>query len=492
MSVMAVASLGAGMLSVLGAVAAPSAGAASVAMQAPAAAQMSGELRTDIVGTAAQPIPDYYAQQGGAGSFLGAPVNGVQYQAGPGVAEDFAGGTVYYSPSTGAHSVHGAILGHYQALGGPTGLLGYPVTDETGTPDGVGRYNHFSNDASIYWTPQTGAWSVHGGIRDRWAAMGWERGPVGYPVTDETGTPDGVGRYNHFSNDASIYWTPQTGAWSVHGAIRDRWQSMGWERGPLGYPVSDEFGIPGGRQSNFEHGAITWNGARGAVASLGCSGNDPAIYGVDPNQMATTGGGSQLITVAAPGPSSQSGTLTAWDRAATGCWVPHVFGGQPPQPYRAELGYGGIKPLSQRVSGDGSTPSGLFGFQSRMYGVSGSSPNPAYGYQQLTCGDWWDEQPGSATYDSFQVYPCGATPSFAGDSEQLWTETTAYVHFADILTPHPPQNSSGIFLHDDTTAGDTAGCVALPPGELDAVLGWMTPGAGPHIAIGVSGGINAL
>ena len=33
----------------------------------------------------------------------------------------------------------------------------------------------------------------------------------------------------------------------------------GWEPSYLGYPKSDEFAIPGGRRSNFEHGYITWN-----------------------------------------------------------------------------------------------------------------------------------------------------------------------------------------------------------------------------------------
>jgi uncharacterized protein with LGFP repeats len=27
---------------------------------------------------------------------------------------------------------------------------------------------------------------VHGAIRDKWAALGWERGVAGYPLTDET------------------------------------------------------------------------------------------------------------------------------------------------------------------------------------------------------------------------------------------------------------------------------------------------------------------
>jgi hypothetical protein len=77
-------------------------------------------------------------------------------------------------------------------------------------------------------------------------ALGGPASFLGYPTTDETGTPDGVGRFNHFFNSGSIYWTPATNAWSIHGAIRAKWASMGWERSCLGYPVSDEFAISGG------------------------------------------------------------------------------------------------------------------------------------------------------------------------------------------------------------------------------------------------------
>ncbi|WP_347058662.1 hypothetical protein ABC795_17665 [Blastococcus sp. HT6-30] len=37
---------------------------------------------------------------------------------------------------------------------------------------------------------------------------------------------------------ASIYWTADTGAHEIYGAIRTRWADSGWERGPLGYPTS--------------------------------------------------------------------------------------------------------------------------------------------------------------------------------------------------------------------------------------------------------------
>jgi hypothetical protein len=87
-------------------------------------------------------------------------------------------------PGSPAFEVHGDIRAKYDALGGGAGPLGLPLTDETTAPDGVGRYNHFEN-GSIYWTPRTGPMMVRGAVRDRWAASGWERGPLGYPVEDQ-------------------------------------------------------------------------------------------------------------------------------------------------------------------------------------------------------------------------------------------------------------------------------------------------------------------
>lgn len=86
----------------------------------------------------------------------------------------------------------------------------------------------------------SGAFEVHGAIREKYLALGAEASVLGYPRTDESGTPDGRGRFNHFQG-GSIYWTADTGAHEVHGLIRDRWSALGWERNPqLGYPISDE------------------------------------------------------------------------------------------------------------------------------------------------------------------------------------------------------------------------------------------------------------
>ena len=159
----------------------------------------------------------------------------------------------------GSPAAVGAIDEKYVALGGCGSFLGAPVNPEAGTPDGVGRYSVFEH-GSIYWTPKLGAWEVHGVIRDAWRDAGWEAGALGYPISDETGTPDGVGRYNVFEH-GSIYWTAQLGAFGVLGRIRDAWAAAGWEAGALGYPISNEYAVTGGRASDFQHGTITWTQA---------------------------------------------------------------------------------------------------------------------------------------------------------------------------------------------------------------------------------------
>lgn len=96
-------------------------------------------------------------------------------------------------------------------------------------------------------------------------ALDWEKGILGYPITDEVTPPDGVGRYNVVEH-GSIYWTPATGAHEVHGRIRDAWMTTGWEAGSLGYPTSDEYAVSGGRRSDFQHGSITWDPATDQTA----------------------------------------------------------------------------------------------------------------------------------------------------------------------------------------------------------------------------------
>jgi hypothetical protein len=218
------------------------------------------------------PVDEKYRMLGEEGGFLGLPTTDELISPDKeGHLRHYKNGSIYWSPRThAAHEVHGEIKRRWAETGWEMGPLGYPTTDEILAPDGTGRLSHFEK-GSIYWTHPNGAHEVLGPIRDLWASMGWEHSLLGYPITNEIPSIRG-GRLNHFQH-GSIYYTPTTGAHEVHGAIRDRWAEMDWEHGPLGYPVTSEFRTfdladEGGnrlRISAFEHGFIAFNEADHSV-----------------------------------------------------------------------------------------------------------------------------------------------------------------------------------------------------------------------------------
>ncbi len=123
--------------------------------------------------------------------FTGGPLESVTRLDGPSPADSgayrqrFSGCTIYYSPATGAHEIHGDIRAKYDLRYQSSPLVGIPVDDQTGCPDGRGYYNQFSNAASIYSHPDTGPFVLYGPIRALWAQEGWETGPLGYPTRDQ-------------------------------------------------------------------------------------------------------------------------------------------------------------------------------------------------------------------------------------------------------------------------------------------------------------------
>jgi uncharacterized protein with LGFP repeats len=210
-------------------------------------------------------LRDRWAALGWERGLLGYPVGGTRAAGkdGAGRSNDFQGGSIYWSAATGAWEVRGLLRDRWRALGSESGVLGYPTSGTRTAADTVGRYNHFQG-GSIFWSPSTGAWEVRGVLRDRWAALGWERGVLGYPVTGSWATADTVGRYNRFQG-GSIFYSPSTGAHAVSGVIGARWAASGAERGPLGYPITDEYAVNGGRQSDFQRGFLRLTSATGSI-----------------------------------------------------------------------------------------------------------------------------------------------------------------------------------------------------------------------------------
>ncbi len=132
---------------------------------------------------------------GGAAGPLGAKQGDPAPVGTGGLAQNFNGGKVFYSPATGANAVETDILAKYEALGGPGGDMGFPIANETdGSLKPVSRVSEFAaaDKPLIFWTPDHGAFVVRGAIRAAWGKLLGATGQLGAPLGDQTADKDDV------------------------------------------------------------------------------------------------------------------------------------------------------------------------------------------------------------------------------------------------------------------------------------------------------------
>jgi uncharacterized protein with LGFP repeats len=158
------------------------------ATEPPALADQLKGLQVPIDPAAA--INMAWRSAGGSNGPLGAKQGGQYPIGGDGIAQNFAGGKVFFSPATGASAVEGKVLAKYESLGGPVGSdLGFPVANES--DGGVGpssRSCPFSaaDKPVIFWTSDHGAFVVRGAMRAAWDKLRGAAGKLGAPVGDQT------------------------------------------------------------------------------------------------------------------------------------------------------------------------------------------------------------------------------------------------------------------------------------------------------------------
>lgn len=318
----------------LGAVAA----AAAAALVVPSALASPESDATDAINQA-------WNAAGGPDSVVGGK-DGEVFQVGEGFGQKFSSGKIFFTPDTGAHLIYGAILDKYESLGGPADSdLGFPNIDTVaGLVSPKSRVNTFSasDKPAIFWTPDTGAWAVRGALNVAWDKLGGSAGQLGVPVEDERYDGDVVSqkftggqlswnsKTNTFTSDPAgladglagldvprdpttminlawrasgglggplgarqgtqsaigdnaaaqgyasgkIFYSPDTGAHAVTGAILSKYESLGGPTGDLGFPVGPEAdgGVPNSRISTFsapDKPEIFWTPDTGAIVVRG-------------------------------------------------------------------------------------------------------------------------------------------------------------------------------------------------------------------------------
>lgn len=192
-----------------------------------------------------------YLELNGTDGFMRLPISDEEGIPGGRVSR-FQGGEIFWSPETGAHAVYGGILNKYVNNGG-AGRWGVPITDEIDVTGG--RASHFQR-GHIYWSSTTHAQITYGGILQKYLALGGPDSALKLPTTDEI---DVAGGRATFFQGGRIYWSPSTQAQPIYGSILDKYLQLGGPDGFLGLPVQEEINAGIGRVSAFQHGRVYWS-----------------------------------------------------------------------------------------------------------------------------------------------------------------------------------------------------------------------------------------
>lgn len=194
---------------------------------------------------------------------------------------------IFWAPDTGAWAVRGAINAAWDKLGGSAGQLGVPVEDER--YDGEVVSQKFSR-GQLSWNSKTNTFtSDPPGLADSlagldvpldpvtminlaWRASGGLGGPLGARQGELTMIGDNSAAQGYAGG--KVFYSPQTGAHAVTGAILSKYESLGGPTSDLGLPTGPEAdgGVPNSRISSFsapDQPTIFWTPDTGAVVVRG-------------------------------------------------------------------------------------------------------------------------------------------------------------------------------------------------------------------------------
>ncbi len=196
----------------------------------------------------------------------------------------------------------------------------------------------------------------------------------------------------------------------------------------------------------------------------------------------------QLVVVTTPSWDTPAGRLQAYERTAQG-WKPHGAG------FEVALGRNGsawglgLHPAQpdgpQKREGDGRSPAGVFGIGEAF----GYAPrvDSALPYQPMLASSYCMDVPDSPLYNRIVDAEVVGSEAVEGSTEpmrlDLHNQGDRRYREGFVIEHNPraePGRGSCIFAHLWRQSGEaTAGCTAMEPERMSALLGWLDPAAHP-------------
>lgn len=166
--------------------------------------------------------------------------------------------TAAFSIAIAGFAFIGSACSHTSSPSGTSASATTSATSATSSAT-AGSATTTSAGPSTQMTGANGAvFTISGPILDKYNSLPeTAKKDLGTPTHEQVTNTDG-GVWQTFEGGVIIDKTPAA-VYVVWGKIRDAWIILGGSQGKLGYPTSDEVGTPDGqKKTTFEHGTLTW------------------------------------------------------------------------------------------------------------------------------------------------------------------------------------------------------------------------------------------
>ncbi|MEC5190896.1 MULTISPECIES: hypothetical protein [unclassified Arthrobacter] len=388
-----------------------------------------------------------------------------------GCYQNYQGGAIVWSPASGAHISQGAMRRDWASRGYENGGLGYPTTEEVCGLPGSGCRQEYQG-GTIFWSQATGARSVNGAIKGRYQDQGGVTGYLGYPIENEICSQPRGGCYQWFQGGV-IFWSPATGAQPVRGGMKTKYESMGWHLSYLGYPAAPEVCTGGECAQAFQGGYITWTPTTSRdYGRSECS-------NLNEGGVKYTAGGAKHVLLTYAADYGQSYAAVVYCKRVAGTYVVD---------WRTDgrVGASGFKPpgVPSGPTRYNFSPTGSYSV-TEAFGLG--NPGTALPYKLLNPNSRWGGNPWTATYNKYFE-----STSWVGWDENMWYFATGRSHDyrqGAVLNYNRPPDSEivqdagfAIFLHEHKVP--TAGCISLDDWAVEDYLRKSVPG--DRIIMGVA------
>ncbi len=201
-----------------------------------------------------------YAAQGGPTGTVGTSVSGILTitQNGGGLGQAFQNASIYWSVDTGAKTVRaGPLRDYYFGLDGAAGSMGWPALNQGPIAENGGGVAQLFTGGSLY-SSASGTFLVKDPIRSGYFSKDGASGILGWPKADQVCATSNEYCSQVFQGGV-VYWSTAAGSYALYGAMVTAYQLSGGPTGPWGLPSSSIGWIPqngGGVGQVFTNGSV--------------------------------------------------------------------------------------------------------------------------------------------------------------------------------------------------------------------------------------------